>query len=283
MVTCLSSNGLLGAATALTVQAGVAVKVLFLLAVDVGAVVKGGVLAREVVALTASADVVSSALREGTRAGGELGRDSGVGGDPVGEGILAVLDNGLAGLIAVVGGASLARGDGSVVNQLEQVLAVAGNDSNLFAVLTEGIKLVGVGSLDLLTSDVRELGLGDQRLCLGTDELLLKDNNLGRVGLLVLELGNLVGDLLLAWILVLALAASGSGADLGGKRRLTVTAGLNRSLNVTDALHGDAVLIVAINVLVLKLTNLVEQDTELVGDVGDILVTALAPDGELLL
>ncbi len=273
MVTCLSSNGLLGAATALTVQAGVAVKVLFLLAVDVGAVVKGGVLAREVVALTASADVVSSALREGTRAGGELGRDSGVGGDPVGEGILAVLDNGLAGLIAVVGGASLARGDGSVVNQLEQVLAVAGNDS----------KLVGVGSLDLLTSDVRELGLGDQRLCLGTDELLLKDNNLGRVGLLVLELGNLVGDLLLAWILVLALAASGSGADLGGERRLTVTAGLNRSLNVTDALHGDAVLIVAINVLVLKLTNLVEQDTELVGDVGDILVTALAPDGELLL
>ena len=234
-------------------------------------------------ALTASADVVSSALREGTRAGGELGRDSGVGGDPVGEGILAVLDNGLAGLIAVVGGASLARGDGSIVNQLEQVLAVAGNDSNLFAVLTEGIKLVGVGSLDLLTSDVRELGLGDQRLCLGTDELLLKDNNLGRVGLLVLELGNLVGDLLLAWILVLALAASGSGADLGGERRLTVTAGLNRSLNVTDALHGDAVLIVAINVLVLKLTNLVEQDTELVGDVGDILVTALAPDGELLL
>jgi hypothetical protein len=114
------------------------------------------------VALTAGADVVSSALREVARASGELGRDGGVGGDPVGKGILAILDNGLAGLIAVVGGASLAGSDGSVVNQLEQVLAVASNDGNLFAVLAESIKLVGVGSLDLLTSDVGELGLGDQ-------------------------------------------------------------------------------------------------------------------------
>jgi hypothetical protein len=75
----------------------------------------------------------------------------------------------------------------------------------------------------------------------------------------------------------------GQGLTWGVGRRLTITAGLNRSLNVTDALHGDAVLIVAINVLVLKLADLIEQNTELVGDVRDILVTALTPDGELLL
>jgi hypothetical protein len=42
------------------------------------------------------------------------------------------------------------------------------------------------------------LGLSDEGLGLGTDKLLLENNDLGRVGLLVLELSNLVGDLLLA-------------------------------------------------------------------------------------
>jgi hypothetical protein len=152
------------------------------------------VLAGEIVTLL----VVAAALGESAGAGGELGADSGVLLDPVGQSILAVLDNGLGGLVSVVGVAGLARGDGSVVNELEEVLAEAGDDSKLLAVLTEGIELVGEGSLQLLTGDVGELGLGDERLSLGTDELLLKDDNLGAVGLLVLELGDLVGDLLLA-------------------------------------------------------------------------------------
>jgi hypothetical protein len=42
-------------------------------------------------------------------------------------------------------------------------------------------------------------------------------------------------------------------------------------------------LVVAVDVLVLQLANFVEQDTELVSDIGDILVAALAPNGELLL
>jgi hypothetical protein len=62
--------------------------------------------------------------------------------------------------------------------------------------------LVSESCLELLTSDVGKLGFGDQRLGLGTYELLLKDNNLGGVGLLVLQLGNLVGDLLLAYTTV---------------------------------------------------------------------------------
>ena len=68
-----------------------------------------------------------------------------------------------------------------------------------------------------------------------------------------------------------------------GEKELTVTARLDGSLNVADALHGDTVLVVAVDVLVLKLTNLVQQDTELVGNVGNILVTTLTPNGELLL
>jgi hypothetical protein len=160
------------------------------------AVLERLVLAGEVVALTGVAGCAT--LGESARAGGELGADGGVLLDPVGEGILAVLDDGLGGLVAVVGLASLTRGDRGVVNQLEEVLAVAGDDGHLLAVLAKRIELVGESSLQLLTGDVGELGLSDEGLGLGTDKLLLEDDNLGAVGLLVLELGNLVGDLLLA-------------------------------------------------------------------------------------
>jgi hypothetical protein len=160
------------------------------------AVLERLVLAGEVVALTGVAG--SATLGESARAGGELGADGGVLLDPVGEGILAILDDGLGGLVAVVGLASLTRGDRGVVNQLEEVLAVAGDDGHLLAVLAERIELVGEGSLQLLTGDVGELSLCDEGLGLGTDKFLLEDDDLGAVGLLVLELGNLVGDLLLA-------------------------------------------------------------------------------------
>ena len=161
------------------------------------AVLERLVLTGEVVALTGVAG--SAALGESARAGGELGADGGVLLHPVGESILAVLDDGLGGLVAVVGLASLTRGDGGVVNQFEEVLAVAGDDSHLLAVLAERIELVGEGSLQLLAGDVGKLGLGDERLGLSTDKLLLEDDNLRAVGLLVLQLSDLVGDLLLAW------------------------------------------------------------------------------------
>lgn len=86
--------------------------------------------------------------------------------------------------------------------------------------LAESIELVGEGSLELLAGDVGELGLGDEGLGLSTDKLLLEDDNLGAVGLLVLELGDLVRDLLLAWEIVrkgsVALAAGSDSRSLLG-------------------------------------------------------------------
>lgn len=66
-------------------------------------------------------------------------------------------------------------------------------------------------------------------------------------------------------------------------RGLTVTAGLDGGLDVADALDGDAVLVVAVDILVLKLANLVDEHAELVCDIGNIVVTCLSPDGKLLL
>jgi hypothetical protein len=109
------------------------------------AVLERLVLAGEVVALAGVAG--SAALGEGARAGGELRADGGVLLDPVGEGVLAVLDDGLGGLVAVVGLAGLAGGDGGVVDELEEVLAVAGDDGHLLAVLAQGVELVGEGGL----------------------------------------------------------------------------------------------------------------------------------------
>lgn len=65
--------------------------------------------------------------------------------------------------------------------------------------------------------------------------------------------------------------------------QLTVTAGLDRGLNVANALDRDTVLVVAVYILILKLTDFVDEDTELVSDIRNIVVASLAPDGELLL
>ena len=48
---------------------------------------------------------------------------------------------------------------------------------------------------------------------------------------------------------------------------LTVSAGLNGSFNVADTLDCYSVLVVAVNHLVLKLANLVDQDTKLIGNI----------------
>ena len=67
------------------------------------------------------------------------------------------------------------------------------------------------------------------------------------------------------------------------KFRLTVTAGLDGSLNVANALDGHTVLVVAVHELVLEFTNLIDQDTKLVRNVGNVVVAGLSPDRQLLL
>ena len=79
------------------------------------------------------------------------------------------------------------------------MLSEAGNDSDLLAVFAQGIELVCESSLQLLAGNVGKLSFGDQRFSLGADKLLLKNNNLGGVWLLVLQLSNLIGDLLLSY------------------------------------------------------------------------------------
>lgn len=111
-----------------------------------------------------------------------------------------VLGNGgdvrFASFVSIIRVSCLARSDRGVVNKLEQMLSISSNDSKLFAMLAQGIELVSKGCLELLAGDVGQLCLCDEGLGFGADEFLLEDHNLGRVGFLVFQLGNVVGDLL---------------------------------------------------------------------------------------
>lgn len=80
------------------------------------------------------------------------------------------------------------------------MLSEASNDGELLAVFLESIELVGESRLQLLTSDIGKLSLCDKGLGFSTNKLLLKNDNAGAVGLLILQLRNLIGDLLLACV-----------------------------------------------------------------------------------
>ena len=68
-----------------------------------------------------------------------------------------------------------------------------------------------------------------------------------------------------------------------GLPKHTITARLDGRLDISNALHGHAVLVVSVHVLILQFANLVEEDAELVGDVGNVFVAMLAPQRQLLL
>jgi len=64
---------------------------------------------------------------------------------------------------------------------------------------------------------------------------------------------------------------------------LTISAWLDGGFDVANALNGDTVLVVTVDELVLELSDLVDEYTELVGDIRDVVVASLTPDGKLLL
>ena len=168
-----------------------------------------------------------------------------------------------AGLISVIRVASLAGCDGCVVDELEEMLAEAGNNGKLLAMFAESVKLVSKSGLELLARDVGELSLGNKRFGFGADEFLLENNDTWAIGLFVLELGNLISDLLLACT---------RSINLYSLRILridehTVSAWLHRSFDVANALDSHAVLVIAINELIFKFANFVDQNTELVGHI----------------
>ncbi len=214
----------------------------------------------DALALTVFGGVGLPPLGEGAGAGRELGADAGVRADPVGQRVLAVLDDGLGGLVAVIGVASLAGGDGRVVDELEKMLAVPGDDGQFLAVLTHRVELVRECRLEFLARDVAQLGFGHEGLGLGAHEFLFQHHDARTVGFLVFELGDLVGDFLFA-----------------------VARGLDRGFDVADRFDGDAILVVAVDELVFQFADLIDQDAELVGYVADVIVAGFAPDGELLL
>lgn len=122
------------------------------------------------------------------------------------------------------------------------MLSVSGDNGELFAVLSHCVELVGESGLQLLAGDVAQLGLCNERLSLSTDKFLLQNDDLGRVGVLVFQLGDLICDFLFA-----------------------VPRWLNRGFDVADRFDGDSVLVVSVDELVFELADLVDEDAELVG------------------
>lgn len=178
---------------------------------------------------------------------------------PLAQVVLGIVED-LAGLATVlVRGAGIAGNNRSVVEQLEQALAVAGEDNLLLGALNGGSKLGLKGLLELLARNVGELGLGHQVLGLGADELLLEDHETGAVGLLGLEQGDLVGNL-----------------------GLVVAAGLDALLGIADGLEHSTAVVEGVGVLVLLLANLGQNNTDLVANVRHgIVVRLLTPLGQL--
>lgn len=85
----------------------------------------------------------------------------------------------------------------------------------------------------------------------------------------------LLGSLYLSWAIwsvIFCLPVIGedqhrSRLSQGDLRVPTVTAGLYRSFDVANTLDGDAVLVITVDELILELTDFVNQDTKLIGDI----------------
>jgi len=116
-------------------------------------------------------------------------------GSPGSELVFGNVQNFSCGLSVGEGGVDISRDNGSVIDEVEQLSCVLGQQDLLLGALDDsgGVKVVSL--LELLAGDVGKLSLGDERLSLCADELLLESDNLDRAGLLVLQLLDLIGNL----------------------------------------------------------------------------------------
>lgn len=123
------------------------------------------ILARQIHAL-ASGTALGTTLRQVASTSAEFRAYGCVLGDPVGEGVLTVLNDAVstlasnsntpistddcvrfAGFISIICFASLARRYWSIVDEFQEMLSETSNDSKLLAMLTKSIKLVGESCL----------------------------------------------------------------------------------------------------------------------------------------
>lgn len=116
-------------------------------------------------------------------------------GSPGSEFVLGYVEHISCGLGVREGRVHVSRNDGSVINKIEQLSCILGQQDLLLGTLNDGSGVEVVCLLELLTGDVGELGFGDKRLGLCADKLLLESDNLDRAGLLVLQLLDFVRDL----------------------------------------------------------------------------------------
>lgn len=107
--------------------------------------------------------------------------------------------------------------------------------------------------------NIRQLSFGNQVLRFGANKFLLEHYNPSALGLLHLQFGNLVGNLIFA-----------------------VSTGLNALLRIANGLQNPTGIIERMSILLLLLAKLAKNDTDLVRDVGDCLIVGLlAPFGKL--
>ena len=95
----------------------------------------------------------------------------------------------------VVGWTLLAGHNGRIVEQVDELSRLGREQDLLLGSLDDGGGVDVVCLLELLAGNVGQLSLGDKRLGFGANELLLESDELGGLGLLVLQLLNLVLDL----------------------------------------------------------------------------------------
>lgn len=99
------------------------------------------------------------------------------------------------GLRAVVCGTFLSGNNGGIVEEIDELSCLGGEQDLLLGALNDGCSVKIVSFLELLSGDVGELGFGDERLCLSADKLLLKGDELRGFGLFVFELLDLILNL----------------------------------------------------------------------------------------